>query len=414
MSLRNALIVFFSAFMLIAYTNCGKSGFEDALLLDSKFVTTNASAGKALPIIGDEPNIVEITVGCGYINEPCVSVTLCEPGTSTCQTIPNVLLDTGSYGLRLFSSVVTLNLASKMAGAGTLTECMGYADGSSQWGPVKTADVVLGKRKAASVPIQIIDSTFGSLPKTCTNPDVSPKSVGFNGILGIGVFAEDCGPGCAAITNNKLYFSCSGASCANTVVPVANQVTNPVAMMTVDNNGVALQFPNVPEAGATALKGWLVLGIGTQTNNTPDEVNVFPADSNGYFQTVFNGKLYNSSFIDSGSNGLFFPGSSVLNACAETSFASGFFCPPVNSNLTAIQLGKNGTPAVSVNFQIQNAEVALAVSNPNIVFNNLGGNSPDLISGSFDWGLPFYFGRTIFHAFEKKTTPIGTGPYFAW
>ncbi|MBC7372112.1 MAG: DUF3443 family protein, partial [Bdellovibrionaceae bacterium] len=333
---------------------------------------------------------------------------------TTCQTIPNVLLDTGSYGLRLFSSVVTLNLVSKTAGAGTLTECVGYADGSSQWGPVKSADVVLGQRKAASVPIQIIDSTAAGLPTTCTNPDVSPQSVGFNGILGIGVFGEDCGAGCATIAANKLYYSCAGATCTSTMVPVANQVTNPVTMMTVDNNGVALQFPNVSAAGATALNGWLVLGIGTQTNNTPVGVNTFPADNKGYFQTSYNGKTYTSSFIDSGSNGLFFPGAAVVTTCATTSFASGFYCPASTTNLTAIQLGKDGSPATSVNFQIQNAEQALAVSNPNVVFNNIGGASPDLISGSFDWGLPFYFGRTIFHGFEKKSSSLGAGPYFAW
>src|SRR4051794_14396704 len=63
-------------------------------------------------------NTMPVTVGCGYQNEPCVSVTICEPGTSNCQTIPNVLLDTGSYGLRLFSCSVGLTLSHETDASG--------------------------------------------------------------------------------------------------------------------------------------------------------------------------------------------------------------------------------------------------------------------------------------------------------
>ena len=40
----------------------------------------------------------------GNVNTPYVSVQICQPGSSKCQTISNVLLDTGSTGLRIFSS----------------------------------------------------------------------------------------------------------------------------------------------------------------------------------------------------------------------------------------------------------------------------------------------------------------------
>jgi hypothetical protein len=414
MNQRNFYIFIFCVVTLVAYNNCGKNGFEGAISPSSSFVLSNGSSGQSLPISGTEANVMKITLGCGYINEPCVSVTICSPGTASCQTIPNVLLDTGSYGLRLFSSSISVSLPAKTVGSGTLTECVSYADGSSQWGPVKSADIILGQRKAASIPVQIIDSTFGSIPADCTKPDTNASDAGYNGILGIGGFAEDCGAGCASVANNRIYFSCSGATCTPTTVPIAQQVSNPIPFLPEDNNGVALQFAAVPAAGTTALSGWLVLGIGTQTNNTPGPVNVFPGDSNGYFLSSFNGKTYSSSFIDSGSNGLFFPGSAVIPLCGTSGFASGFFCPASAVNLTAIQAGKSGTPAVSVSFQIANAEQELAVSNPNIIFNNLGGNAPDNISGSFDWGLPFYLGRTVFHGYDGKTSTLGTGPYFAW
>ncbi|RYZ87182.1 MAG: DUF3443 family protein [Proteobacteria bacterium] len=410
MKLRSAVTVLCSLFVLVAYNNCAKSGFEGAIPSGVDLDFISGSNAQALPIVGNEPNVMKITLGCGYVNEPCVSVTICQPGTTTCQTIPNILLDTGSYGLRLFSSAVTLNLNPRSIAGGTLTECVSYADGTSQWGPVKVADVMLGQRKASAIGIHVIDSAFGTIPSDCTNPESSASAAGYNGILGVGLFTEDCGTGCANGANNRIYFSCSGPTCSPTTVPIAQQVSNPVSFLPVDNNGVALQFAAVPSSGVTAHTGWLVLGIGTQANNVPSGVVTFPADSSGNFQTTLNGKKYSSSFIDSGSNGLFFPGSGVVATCSTTGGANGFFCPASLTTLSAVQSGKSGSPSVNVSFQIANAEQALAVSNPNIVFNNLGGSFSD----GFDWGLPFYLGRTIFSGIDGKASSLGTGPYYAW
>jgi hypothetical protein len=33
---------------------------------------------------------------------------------------------------------------------------------------------------------------------------------------------------------------------------------------------------------------------------------------------------------------------------------------------------------------------------------------------SFDWGLPFFYGRTVYTAIENQSTPAGVGPYFAF
>jgi len=45
-----------------------------------------------------------------YLNKPCVSVTVCLPGTSTCVLVDDILIDTGSYGLRLFKEVMPFSL----------------------------------------------------------------------------------------------------------------------------------------------------------------------------------------------------------------------------------------------------------------------------------------------------------------
>jgi hypothetical protein len=35
-------------------------------------------------------------------------------------------------------------------------------------------------------------------------------------------------------------------------------------------------------------------------------------------------------------------------------------------------------------------------------------------SSSFDWGLPFFYGRSVFTAIRGKDTPAGKGPYYAY
>jgi hypothetical protein len=405
--IRRFWISAFAVVTLFAYNNCSKGGFE--VLNASSINVMYVGQSNPLQIIGTETNVMPVKVGCGYINEPCVSVTICTPGTETCQTIPNILLDTGSYGLRVFSSLVTIGLTSTTIGAGTLAQCVSYADGTSDWGPVKTADVVLGKERASSVPIQLIDSAFGGIPSDCTRPDTSPSNVGFNGILGVGLFVEDCGAGCTTIANNRIYFSCSGSSCTPSTVPLAKQVANPVAFLPLNNNGTVLQLPPVPDSGAASLSGYLVLGIGTQKNNTPVDAHFLQADKLARINTDFNGRSY-SSFIDSGSNGLFFPATPAITTCDASSGVSGFYCPSSNTHLTAVQSGAAGGAHFAIDFQVMSAAVALDASNPNMVFNNLAGGFDD----AFDWGLPFFMGRAVFNGIEGKKSSLGTGPYWAY
>lgn len=349
-----------------------------------------------------------VQVGCGYPNEPCVSVKVCVPGTSNCVTVNNILLDTGSYGLRIFSSTVAgLGLQKVTQGSGTLAECVSYMDNSADWGPIANADVVLGSETASNIRIQLIDSTFGQVPTSCGTPDVSPSDAGFNGILGVGVFVEDCGSGCAQTAQNEMYYSCSGTTCTNVAVAEANQVSNPIAFLPSDNNGLAIQLPNVGTSGASSVQGYLILGVGTRSNNTPVNATVLTADGNGNFGTTFQGVDYDGSFIDSGSNGLNFPQPSSLSTCGSSSIADGWFCPASIVTLSATQNGNNGVSA-NVAFQIANAQT-LFNSNLN-VFNDLG--APN--SSGFDWGLPFFLGRTVFVGIDTKSSSLGSGPYWAF
>jgi uncharacterized protein DUF3443 len=366
-------------------------------------------------------NVIPVSVGassvCTNVNELCASVTICQPGTSTCQTIPDVLVDIGSVGLRVFGSLLSITLQQAVDAQGhPLGECAFFADGGATWGPVQIADVVLGGGPPVRVPIQVIRPTFaGQTASTnpCNSPvDAEPSDSSFNGILGIGVFKQDCGPGCAVDPNNNLYFSCNGSSCTSTIMAVLNQLQNPVWMLSSGNNGVVLTMPSVPANGAPNITGSLIIGVGTAANNTPPAgISVLPTDNSGFLLTNYKGQVLDT-IIDSGSNGLFFPDASIMTCAAPL---DAFYCPPNTLNLMATLMGFNGVPQIAVPFQVANT--ANLVQTNNAAFNNLGGPTGPPggpFSMFFDWGLPFFFGRTVFVGIEGQTSPLGTGPYFAF
>jgi hypothetical protein len=359
-------------------------------------------------------NVLSITVDgslCSansYLNKPCVSVTICAPGTSSCQTISDILLDTGDYGLRIFKQALSVSLTQVTVGSGSLAECIQYGDGTSDWGPVQMANVILGNEPAIQVPIQVIDSTFGTLPSGCLNADKSPADAGFNGSLGVGFFVQDCGSACSNSAANGIYYACSGANCVGAAVPLSNQVQNPVALLPQDNNGVIVQLPSLSPGGSPSVNGYLVLGIGTQSNNTPpSSVQAYTSDLNGDLVTILNGIRY-SSYIDSGSNGLFFPSpsASLLPDCRPPN--SDWYCPSSLMSFSATNTGASNSPTGVLPFQIGNFDSL--INSYNNVFVEIGGNG----TGEFDWGLPFFFGRNVYVGIEGRASSLGGGPYWAY
>jgi hypothetical protein len=346
-----------------------------------------------------------------YPNKPCVSVTVCMPGTTTCTTITDILLDTGSFGLRLFKQPLGLDLPPAPGAAGGLAECIQFADGSSEWGPIRMARVILGNEPPIEIPVHVFDTTFGPPPAACLDADTDPAKAGFNGILGVGLFPQDCGSRCANSAANGMYFSCSGTACTGTAVAVADQVKNPVAFLPQDNNGILVRFPALPATGAPSVDGTIFFGIGTQPNNTPSGVKAFPVNQFGEISTVFNG-VSNGSFIDSGSNGIFFsqpsqPSPPVLPVC-NTPFAA-WYCPAAEIALTATAVAAFGSPIAEVPFRIGNFSALTAGGNR--VFDNIGGPAHGNV---FDWGFPFFLGRNVFIGIEGKDTNLGKGPFWAF
>ena len=368
---------------------------------------------------GSANNVLPVNISLGpngnYPNFIFVSVTLCIPGSSSCQTIDNVLVDTGSYGLRILNTALSLGLPSETAGGGTVGECAVFADGFT-WGPVATADVRIAGETAHNLPVQVFGagfSNFPDAPTACSNGHGTNEkdlaTFGANGLLGIGSFAQDCGGSCANTNSNGKYFSCgsSAASCGGVSQNLGNQVTNPVVLFAGDNNGVIVKLPGIGSGGQNNVSGSLVFGIGTQSNNQLGSAQVLTLNSSANFKTSFNGSTIDA-FIDSGSNALFFADGSIPT-CSTGS--TDFYCPNSTDNFSAQMIGYNNTTVV-VPFAVGNANNL--VNSGNSAFNDLAGSIPGTISGSFDWGMPFFYGHNVYFAIEGKSTPAGLGPYYAF
>lgn len=364
-------------------------------------------------------NVQSIVVDGGPASIPDLvftSVTVCVPGsTSNCQTIDHIQIDTASVGLRIISSVLSpaLSLPQQLdANGNPLVECIQFADGNS-WGPVKIADIRIAGEVASSLPVQVIgDATFPTIPADCSSggpPENTVATFGANGLLGVGLFLQDCGAACVQFAIPGNYYSCPGNGCRATQVALDKQLQNPVALFSTDNNGVIIQLPAIAATGAATASGSLIFGIGTQSNNGLGNAAVLTVDPNtGYIGTTFNGQAYPHSYIDSGSSVLFF-GSGTYALC--TGAAEGLYCPPTTQTLSATLQGVNKT-ASAVTFSVVNGDQLFGANPSFFAFSNIAAPNPD--AASFAWGLPFFFGRSVYTAIETRSTPGGQGPYFAF
>ena len=356
----------------------------------------------------------------GSVNTMFTTVTVCVPGSTTsCQTIDHIQVDTGSYGLRLLAPVLTLTLPVEMlASGGSLAECTQFVDGFS-WGPIATADIQIAGETAKSVPVQVIgDSRFTNIPAECSGTggteEDTVSTFGANGILGIGPFESDCGD-CDTATHG-LYFSCT-TSCTDTTVPDNLQIPNPVTHFAVDNNGTIIVLPSVAAGGASNVMGSLIFGIDTQSDNASGTQTVLTVDDNAELLVMFNGQTFGNSFIDSGSNGIFFADSSITTCAAPandpTSQIVNFYCPASTLTLPVTIQGMNGTMTNNLTFAVGNA-INMLENTDFDAYPQLAGTLPPGNAGSFDYGLPFFYGKRVAIAVQGAMTTAGTGPYIAF
>src|SRR5208283_903874 len=462
-------LVAMEAMMLFVLTSCGAGTSP----------TTQVVAN--LPVPSMVQNTVPVTVDAYsdtsnnvFIpNRIYTSVTVCTPAVypvgqnpiggpppaPTCQTINNILVDTGSVGLRLLDNGVSPLPVVTDGSNHPLQECVQFADFTYVWGPVVSGTVQMAGESAAQVPlgfetadtgipIQIIatqnDLSIGSLwggaislsavPSDCLSSPPSGglptaantlETLGANGILGVGVFLQDCGLACASTPPPKQYYYCPSGLCSVASVPQDLQLWNPVAAFAYDNNGLLLSLPQLPPAnGSAGITGSLIFGIGTQANNALGEASILPVDAYGNFPevtlnytpinaaypTVYLNYLspQNGSYIDSGTPSIYFSDAQSLGPTVPNcQDYPGLYCPMDLTYFTANVYGTDKTHT-QFGWNILSADTLLNSENcmngnepiPCSVFNDLGGgsgidSSPDYV----DFGVPFFLGKNVFVGF---------------
>jgi hypothetical protein len=369
-------------------------------------------------------------------------VTICNPGSISgvntvqfpvCQTVDGILVDTGSSGLRILQSQIPLltlpTLTNLTVGnvSNTLENCYAFSDGNFVWGPVSKADVYIAGEWVSSyvgtsspANIQVISSPVTSslglgIPDGCANGGVdlnAPALLGANGILGIGPEPTDCTlhgldlcSGIAQPTPPNVYFECPKTGCLPTDTPVLasqllfQEVENLVPLLFAP--GTIISFPSVngPQANAS----------GTLTFASPAALGLtlttYTLNPNNTFSTTINGQTLTNSFIDSGSNGYYFPG-----ALPDCTVSTTYFCPSSLTPFSAMNQGSTEGQG-TVNFSVDNADTLFSTYPGFAALGTLAGPdgtgtcSSGIGACTFDWGLPFFLGRQVFTRIDACPAP---------
>lgn len=434
----------------LALAACGGGGGGTSAISGGTSTPTPTPSPTPTPTPTPTANTATVTLDAGpaalntgtgaytAFNEPYVSVTICAPGsTSNCQTIDHVILDTGSVGLRIIKPVINASLLAALptetdTSSNAVGECYQYVN-SYAFGSVRTADFSIAGEKVANMPFQAIGDSgiFATVPSSCSSGGGTAiqtvQDFGANGIIGVGTTTTDCGSYCTVSggSSGAIYYDCPSGGCGSIIARAANvaapfqQLPNPVAAFASDNNGTIISLPAVAQPGATSLTGTVTFGIGTQADNSLAAANILPLTSSssglgaGFLTATYKGKDLTQSFLDSGSNDYYFIDTG-LTPCTDASLIA-FYCPAMPTPLSPLLTATNGTTASGA-FELYSP---LNVSGTSTVAPGLGVN-PTLVkpplpfANSFDFGVPFFFGRTVYTAIEGRPAGSVGGPYVAF
>ena len=426
--------------LLVTLAACGGHGGGGSSATSTATPAPPALTNLATLVVDGGPSVLA-TGANPFIadNIAYVSVTLCAPGTTTCQTIDHVQVDTGSVGLRIVQSVLDPALLAAMpnqvntATSNPVGECYQYVGGYA-FGSVRDADFQIGGEKVAGMPLQVIGDTglFADVPGSCSSGGGgnlnTVQSFAANGIIGLGVTTTDCGAVCSSGGEGAaIYYDCQPTGCGQVIAQAANasapfqQLPNPVAALPVDNNGIIISLPSAPNSGEASLTGTIYFGIGTQANNALGSASVLqttPSTSDsgaGLVTATYNGQGLPDSFIDSGSNLYLFVDDN-LPLCTGADF-TGYYCPASSQQINPTIYGMNGGN-ISASFTLNNAQTLLSTMGvsvlPGVGANPTAEGLLNAYPSSFDFGLPFFYGRKIYTAIEGRTAGGVVGPYFAY
>ncbi|WP_323123652.1 DUF3443 family protein [Burkholderia alba] len=357
-------------------------------------------------------------------NIPTVSITLCVPGytdAAHCQTIPDILVDTGASGVRIVASVLNPALQKAFVpetySGKNVAECLQYVN-SSVWGSVSKADIWLGTdptqgtppanaQYGNGVPFQLIGgSGLPAAPSQCSNIQDTVAAFGSNGTIGVSP---------ATLDGELLYYTCSSTSCARAQLPSSSQVPNPVVRLPADNNGVVLQINALGSGNAQASgSGNLILGIGTETNNKLAASTTIAYTNSTYGMndiklqvgtnkaTTFAASSDNYDAFDSGTNDLSL---GVVSGLASGSCNDEFTpadCPAQPTNVSMMVTDGKGTSSTGYAFTV--ASYSDTTINKDAALSQLADHGGYMLIG-----FPYFYGKTLYFAIEGASVSSADG-----
>ncbi|QKE41886.1 MAG: DUF3443 family protein [Ferrovum myxofaciens] len=346
------------------------------------------------------------------MNLPYVTVQVCHG--SQCVTIDHVIVDTGSYGLRVradFPGISNLNLPAVTNGTAPVMECAQFL-GGYMWGGVYQATVKVGGEATINpIPIQLVGGQNSFTPPSSCSSSGSNignlSGIGGNGLLGVGVFLHDLSP----------YYACTtNANTGSGNLALTSIVSNPVVAFSSDNNGTILTLPTIASTGQTTASGTLTFGINTQANNSlTSGYSVVPVPASGpnigNFTASLSGQsgTYPASFFDSGSNLYFIP----LTGIPTNS--SGNYNPQSLQTITGTATSFV-TPSNTAPLSFGLLDITNYLNGGNVAFNDSGSDN-GATAGSADFGLPYFYGHSIINGLNGAQATQGstsfTGPFYA-
>jgi Protein of unknown function (DUF3443) len=381
-----------------------------SILLVAQLLLAACNGGDQKIVTNAMPLEVSAFDTSGTPNLLFTTLTICDTN-SNCQTIDHIQVDTGSGGLRIFRQALTVGLTQTLNNQGAALAVREHFAIGSAWGSVQTASVKLASEPAITIPVQVIDATFGTQPppSECGGAWRSPMDIHANGILGIDVGVQDSG----------VYFTCQANACTQFAPSAAQRVANPVLALPVDNNGVIISLPGIPDDGQATVYGTLVLGIGTTWDNDPKTYSTNPVvtvnlnTNDPFFASTTADQVSFSLFaVDTGSNAYAFT-DPAIRLCPSL-FSSvlglgGWYCPVVPKNFAVRVMGTSG-PAW--NFQVWIRDEKTLTGTGNLAFNDLG---IDLrLQDFFIAGLPFFYGKQVYLGYATKSSSLGNGPLYGY
>ena len=192
-----------------------------------------------------------------------------------------------------------------------------------------------------------------------------------------------------------------------------------------------ITLPAVAATGATSVTGTMTFGIATQADNALGSATLYSLDPCGDFPTVtYDGIAYTDTFCNTErvaplavfstrvrlASMFRMPARSASSGSPivrPSTNGFGFYCvsPGPTATLSNIAILGNGVGSGTTSLNIYDATTLFNTNNA--VFNDLGSDSgTNQSTDYFDFGAPFFIGRTVFIGIAGEAVPGGVNaPY---